>query len=124
MSPASAALLDAFADALWLEDGLSKNTLSSYRRDLEQLASFLKKTPLEKACEEDLLGFLAQRKGKATSAARMLSSLKRFYGWCLRERRIKADPTVKLDPPKRAPRFPKTLSEEQRKHYEALRDEK
>ena len=41
----------------------------------------------------------------------MLSSLKRFYGWCLRERHIKADPTIRLDPPKRAPRFPKTLSE-------------
>jgi len=107
----SAALLDAFADALWLEDGLSKNTLSSYRRDLEQFASFLKKTPLEEAREEDLFDFLALRRGKATSAARMLSSLKRFYGWCLRERKIKVDPTLKLDPPKRAPRFPKTLSE-------------
>jgi integrase/recombinase XerD len=111
LSPQSAALLDAFADALWLEDGLSKNTLSSYRRDLEQFALFLEKTPLEKAREEDLFGFLASRKGKATSAARMLSSLKRFYAWCLRERKIKADPTLKLDPPKRTPRFPKTLSE-------------
>ncbi|MBI1943258.1 MAG: site-specific tyrosine recombinase XerD [Betaproteobacteria bacterium] len=111
MSPANASALDAFSDALWLEDGLSKNTLQSYRRDLEQLAAFLKKTPLEKAREEDLFGFLASRKGRTSSAARMLSSLKRFYGWCLRERRIKADPTVKLDPPKRAPRFPKSLSE-------------
>ena len=41
----------------------------------------------------------------------MLSSLKRFYGWCLRERRVSADPTLRLDPPRRAPRFPKTLSE-------------
>ena len=41
----------------------------------------------------------------------MLSTLKRFFGWCLRERHIKVDPTVRLDPPKRAPRFPKTLSE-------------
>ena len=96
---------------MWLEDGLSKNTLSSYRRDLEQLALFLKKIPLEEAREEDLFGFLASRKGRASSAARMLSSLKRFYGWCLRERRIKADPTIKLDPPKRTPRFPKVLSE-------------
>ncbi len=104
-------VLDSFADALWLEDGLSKNTLSSYRRDLEQLALFLKKIPLEEAREEDLFGFLASRKGRASSAARMLSSLKRFYGWCLRERRIKADPTIKLDPPKRTPRFPKILSE-------------
>jgi len=78
---------------------------------VEQLASFLKKTPLEKAGEEDLFRFLSIRKGKATSAARMLSSLRRFYGWCLRERRVKRDPTLKLDPPKRAPRFPKTLSE-------------
>ena len=107
----AASVLDAFSDALWLEDGLSKNTLASYRRDLEQLAAFLKKTPLEKAGEEDLFSFLASRRGKATSAARMLSSLKRFYGWCLREKKIKADPTLKLDPPKRAPRFPKTLSE-------------
>jgi integrase/recombinase XerD len=104
-------ILDSFTDALWLEDGLSKNTLSSYRRDLEQLASFLKKTPLEKAREEDLFGFLASRKGRSSSAARRLSSLKRFYGWCLRERRTRVDPTLKLDPPKRTPRFPKTLSE-------------
>ena len=107
----SAALLDAFSDALWLEDGLSKNTLSSYRRDLELFALFLKKVPLEKAAEADLFAFLAARRGRASSAARMLSSLKRFYGWCLRERHVKADPTLKLDPPKRAPRFPKTLSE-------------
>ena len=107
----NSALLDSFADALWLEDGLSKNTLSSYRRDLEQLAAFLKKSPLEEAGEQDLFAFLAARRGRASSAARMLSSLKRFYGWCLRERRIKTDPTLKIDPPKRAPRFPKVLSE-------------
>ena len=104
-------LVDAFCDALWLEDGLAKNTLASYRRDLGQLSLFLKSIPLEKAREQDLFGFLASRKGKASSAARMLSTLKRFFGWCLRERYIKADPTVRLDPPKRTPRFPKTLSE-------------
>ena len=111
LSGANAPLVDAFCDALWLEDGLSKNTLSSYRRDLEQLAAFLKKTPLEKAGEEDLFAFFAARRGRASSAARMLSTLKRFYGWCLRERKIKTDPTLKLDAPKRVPRFPKTLSE-------------
>ena len=111
MSGASGDLLDAFADALWLEDGLSKNTLSSYRQDLEQFATFLKKTPLEQAKEEDLFSFFASRRGRASSAARMLSTLKRFYGWCLRERHVKADPTIRIDPPKRAPRFPKTLSE-------------
>jgi integrase/recombinase XerD len=111
LTPGNAALLDAFADALWLEDGLSKNTLSSYRRDLELFVSFLQNTSFEKAGEEDLFAFLAARRGRASSAARMLSSLKRFYGWCLRERRIKVDPTLKLDPPKRAPRFPRILSE-------------
>ena len=103
--------MDAFCDALWLEDGLAKNTLESYRRDLAQLAAFLKQRPLAKAREEDLFAFLAARRGKNTSAARMLSTLKRFFRHCLREHAIEADPTLKLDPPKRAPRFPKTLSE-------------
>ncbi|HEX6155743.1 MAG TPA: site-specific tyrosine recombinase XerD, partial [Burkholderiales bacterium] len=62
--------------------------------------------------DTDLFAFLASRKGKASSSARMVSTLKRFYQYCLRERRISVDPTLKLDPPKRAPRFPKTLSED------------
>ena len=103
-------VLDAFCDALWLEDGLSKNTISSYRADLLQLGSFLKKD-FVKVDEADLFAFLGSRKGRASSAARRVSTLKRFYQYCLRERRIKADPTLKLDPPKRAPRFPKSLSE-------------
>ncbi|MGH8676005.1 MAG: site-specific tyrosine recombinase XerD [Burkholderiales bacterium] len=111
LTPADASLLDAFCDALWLEDGLSKNTLESYRRDLAQLALFLKGRGLAEAQEVDLFSFLAARKGRASSAARMLSSLKRFYQYCVRERRAFADPTLKLDPPKRPRRFPKTLSE-------------
>jgi integrase/recombinase XerD len=111
LSGADTPLVDAFCDALWLEDGLAKNTLSSYRRDLSQLSLYLNKKSLVKVEQEDLFSFLAARRGRASSAARMLSTLKRFYGWCLRERKIKADPTLKLDAPKRAPRFPKTLSE-------------
>ena len=111
MSEADAALLDAFSDALWLEDGLSKNTIASYRSDLEQFCLFLKNGNLVKAGEKDLFAFLASRKGRASSAARLVSTLKRFYQYCVRERRIGADPTLKLDPPKRAPRFPKSLSE-------------
>lgn len=107
---ADARIVDAFCDALWLEDGLSKNTMAAYRTDLEQLAAFSTKD-LVAVAEEDLFAFLASRKGRATSAARMVSTLKRFYQYCLRERRIGADPTLKLDPPKRPPRFPKTLSE-------------
>ena len=108
MSEGDARLLDAFCDALWLEDGLARNTIASYRADLEQLA---RRKSLLEVGEADLFGFLASRRGRASSAARLVSSLKRFYQYCLRERRIRADPTLKLDPPKRAPRFPKTLSE-------------
>jgi integrase/recombinase XerD len=107
----SPAILDAFCDALWLEDGLSKNTISSYRTDLLQLSSFLKERDLTQAAEADLFAFMSSRKGRASSAARMVSTLKRFYQYCLRERKLAVDPTLKLDPPKRAPRFPKTLSE-------------
>ena len=102
--------LEAFCDALWLEDGLAQNTIAAYRADLEQLGEFLG-GDLVKADEAALLRFMASRKGRSSSAARRLSSIKRFYQYCLRERLIDTDPTLKLDPPKRAPRFPKTLSE-------------
>ena len=112
------ALVDAFCDALWLEDGLARNTIESYRRDLAQLAAWLarKGVALIAAQEGDLHAYFASRhqggaRHRASSDARMLSTLKRFYGYCLRERRVRADPTLKLDAPKRAPRFPKTLSE-------------
>jgi integrase/recombinase XerD len=121
MAPAGGsdtALLDAFCDALWLEDGLARNTIESYRRDLAQLASWLgrKGVALLAAQEGDLHAYFASRhqggaRHRASSDARMLSTLKRFYGYCLRERRVRADPTLKLDAPKRTPRFPKTLSE-------------
>ena len=107
---ADARLLDAFCDALWLEDGLAKNSIASYRSDLEQLSGFAKKDLL-KLDEQDLFAFMASRKGRASSAARLVSTLKRFYQYCVRERRVAADPTLRLDSPKRAPRFPKGLSE-------------
>jgi len=109
-APAVSAALDAFCDALWLEDGLAKNSIAAYRADLEQLVAFSRKQLIEVG-EQDLFAFLASRGGRATSAARRVSSLKRFYRYCLRERLIDADPTLRLDPPKRTPRFPKTLSE-------------
>ena len=82
-----APLLDAFCDALWLEDGLSKNTIASYRSDLEQWFGFVR-DPLA-AGEEDLFRFLATRKGRASSAARRVSTLKRFY---LEKNRIRLEP--------------------------------
>jgi integrase/recombinase XerD len=104
-------VLDAFCDALWLEDGLSQNTIAAYRADLQQLEAHLG-GDLLKADEAGLFAFLASKKGRASSAARRVSSVKRFYQYCVRERLVEADPTLKLDPPKRTPRFPKTLSED------------
>jgi integrase/recombinase XerD len=111
LNESNARLLDAFCDALWLEDGLAKNTIASYRIDMEQFGRFLNDRSLHEASEADLFSFFAARKGRASSSARLVSTLKRFYQYCVRERRIAIDPTLKLDPPKRAPRFPKTLSE-------------
>jgi integrase/recombinase XerD len=103
-------VLDAFCDALWLEDGLSRNTIGAYRADLLQLHDFLRKELLQ-AKEADLFAFLAAKRGRASSAARRVSTLKRFYQYLVRERRVAADPTLRLEPPRRTPRFPKTLSE-------------
>ena len=102
--------LDAFCDALWLEDGLAQNTITAYRADLEQLEAFLAGDLLE-ADEARVFAFLAAKQGRASSAARRVSTLKRFYQYCVREGLVRADPTLKLDPPKRSPRFPKSLSE-------------
>jgi integrase/recombinase XerD len=104
-------VLDRFCDALWLEDGLAQNSIAAYRADLEQLQDFLGGDLLA-ADEARLFAFLAAKRGRASSAARRVSSLKRLYHYCVRERLIVADPTLKLDAPKRAPRFPKTLSEQ------------
>ena len=113
LRPERVAVLDAFCDALWLEDGLSKNTLESYRRDLAAARRLSERTRTRGSARKRIsFAFSPHARDGATSAARMLSSLKRFYQYCVRERRAsRADPTLKLDPPKRAPRFPKTLSE-------------
>ena len=126
----NAALLDEFCDTVWLEDGLSKNTLEAYRRDLRQFAEWLQaqgRDSLLAATERDLSAYFSSRytgamragkagsgkpKGiKASTQARAHSSLKRFYQFALRAGRIGADPTGKLDAPKKSQRFPKTLSE-------------
>jgi len=110
--------LDQFCDALWLEDGLSRNTLDSYRRDLEQFAAWLAKTSqkqLDAATRSDLLEFLAHRvarRAKASTTGRQLSSCKRFFQYMLRQGRIKIDPTINIDAPKLPRGLPKSLTEE------------
>jgi len=114
----SSGLIDEFCDALWLEDGLARNTLEAYRRDLSQFATWLEAQHGKKLIEgnvadiQSYLGHLFRRKTRASSAARLLSSLKRFYRYCLRQGRIKADPTLRIDSPKLPRGLPKSLTEE------------
>ena len=115
-SPADLAEIDNFCDALWLEDGLAKATLSSYRSDLGRLALWLANHAHEALLdlrEETLTAFIAHlaRQTRATSQARYLSTLRRFYRWQIGRGRIVADPTLKLANPSRPSRLPKVMSE-------------
>lgn len=116
--PESAARIDEFCDALWLEDGLSKNTLEAYRRDLNLFARWLhadRSKSLLAGVADDLNGYFAARHGdtKPASANRRLAVLKRFYHYALRQNLVTADPCLRMKSAKQAPRFPKTLSEAQ-----------
>ena len=113
-----AELLDEFSDSLWLEDGLSRNTLESYRRDLEKFSLWLKKTrdaSLLQAAPADIHGYLGEmfavQHAKASSTGRSLSSLKRLFRYLARQGRIEVDPTLQVDAPKRPRQLPKTLTE-------------
>lgn len=109
--------IDAFCDACWLEDGLSKNTLSAYRQDLLLFARWLDQEHQKYIYEvnaSDVMSYMAHRRAdKATTANRRLTVLKRFYRLAIRKRIIQADPCLNLRAAKQAPRFPKTLSESQ-----------
>ena len=118
MSADSQAAIDRFVDAVWLEDGLSANTLAAYRRDLEALAAWLSQTSgtdFNAVLESHLQAYFAARHSlsKATSANRRLTVFKRYYRWALRERIVEVDPTLRMLAAKQALRVPKTLSEEQ-----------
>ena len=118
LPPASAESIDRFLDALWLEDGLSANTLAAYRRDLQLYARWLAQAggkALDASAESDLLGYaLARHAGtRATSSNRRLTVFKRYFRWALRERRVSADPTLRLSAARQPLRVPKTLSEAQ-----------
>ena len=110
-------LLDEFCDALWLEDGLSRNTLDSYRRDLRQLAVWLAKEhgkTLLEAAHFDLLSFLSFKvrlKAQASSTSRALSSIKRLYQYALRQGKISADPSLQIASPKMTRVLPRSLTE-------------
>ncbi len=119
VNAADLAEIDLFCDALWLEDGLAKATLDSYRSDLLQFARWLAvqgRGALLGADETALVAYVAHvaaRRRRASSQSRYLATLRRFYRWHLGRGRIQADPTLKLANPVRPPRLPKVVSEAQ-----------
>ncbi|MBT5031161.1 MAG: site-specific tyrosine recombinase XerD [Proteobacteria bacterium] len=108
-------LIDRFIDSMWLEYGLSKNTLSAYRSDLKQFSVFNEAILLHQVRDVEVQRFLADcyaRGVKSSSTSRMLSTLRRFYRYLVREGVCHQDPTVNLSSPKMGRPLPKSLSED------------
>ena len=115
----NAELLDEFCDNLWLEDGLSRNTLDSYRRDLIKFSNWLKNqrdASILQTTHADIQGYLAHlvvvQKAKPSSTGRNVSSLKRLFRFLLRQGKIPTDPTLQIAPPKLPRNLPKSLTEQ------------
>lgn len=111
--------VERFLETLWLENGLSDNTLASYRNDLKQFGRWL---DAQISCEllqvqrHHLLDYLAFRAGqgaKPSSTARMLSSLRRFYRFAVRQDLMERDPSINLDNPRLPRKLPSILTEKQ-----------
>jgi integrase/recombinase XerD len=118
MSAGTSELIDTFCDQLWLQDGLAPASLASYRRDLTQFAAWLgrRDVALPAARRGDIEAFLADeyaRKAKATSIARRLSALRRFYALLAQQGAVPVDPTLRVRAPRLPRRLPKNLSEAQ-----------
>jgi len=109
-------IIDQFIDAVWLESGLSSNTLSAYRSDLKRFTESI--TPLslllvEQQHVQNFLATLLATQIKGSSSARILSTLRRFYRYQIRERRVEADPCAQVLSPKLGRPLPKAISEQQ-----------
>jgi len=111
-------LVDRFLDAIWMERGLSQNTLVAYRADLMTLARSLSEQgkTIDTADKADLLAFIAGRVeggAKPRSTARQLSSFRRFFRYIMREGMRDTDPTADIEMPRIGRSLPKTLSEDE-----------
>ncbi len=117
LSPEDALELDTFIDHLWLEDGLSKNTLESYRLDLTSFALWLSQQnkQLLTVDQADIQQYLAVKfpQSKPRSIGRLIASLRRFYRYCLRDNKIGLDPTIQIQSPKLPRSLPKSLNEDE-----------
>ncbi|OQW74707.1 MAG: site-specific tyrosine recombinase XerD [Proteobacteria bacterium ST_bin11] len=110
----SAQTIESFLNALWLEFGLSDNTLSAYGSDLKLFAKWLKDKDITAVDEITIKSFLANRQQQgitSRSSARIVSCLRRFYGYLLREGKISIDPTQLIDAPQLGRTLPDSLSE-------------
>jgi len=109
--------IDRFLDILWMERGLSRNTLAAYRRDLNGFSCWLgeqRQRVLLAAQREDLLAYLAARvaaEAKPRTTARLLSSLRRFYQQAVRDGHLSADPSERIDAPRLGRSLPMSLTE-------------
>jgi integrase/recombinase XerD len=112
-----AAELDVFIDHLWLEDGLAKNTLESYRLDLTSFSLWLTKQnkQLLTVDQADIQQYLAVKfpQSKARSISRLIASLRRFYRYLMRDNKISLDPTIQIQSPKLPRSLPKSLNEDE-----------
>ena len=118
LNQANQALLDELTDRLWLEEGLSRNTLDSYRQDLVQYADWLEKhagKSLIEAEQADIQRYLAVKYpvSQPRSISRLIASLRRLYRFALRENKLGIDPTLQIDSPKLPRSLPKSMSEEE-----------
>ena len=111
----ASALIEQFLVAVWVEHGLSENTLSAYSSDLRIYADWLADKDMLAVDRGDISGFLANRYQEGIgnrSAARILSSLRRFYGYYIRENKITIDPTALIESPHIGRLLPTPLSEQ------------
>ena len=117
MGQANDPLVDQFLDVLWMERGLSRNTLLAYGNDLNGFSAWLRRRAgpeLQQVRREDVQAYLAHRlaaQASPRSAARLLSSLRRFYAWQLRDGRIDEDPTALIESPRLGRPLPRSLTE-------------
>ncbi len=117
LPPSEAELIERFADAIWMERGLSANTLNSYQSDLRHCARWLRHNGcpgLLQARRGQLLGYLAaavDQSLRPRTSARRLSTLRQFYHWALRESLVDGDPSAQIEAPRLGRPLPKSLSE-------------
>ena len=119
--PADQPVIEAFLDSLWVESGLSENTLSAYRNDLLGLSKWLSGLTISitEARRDHLLDYLsyrAQQGSMPRTSARLLSSIRRFYRYLVRQGAVQRDPTVQIEFPKLGRPLPATLTEEEVEH--------